>query len=1186
MTSVFEKIFPKKISLRFALVIPFAALIILTASAVGYAAFTNGQKAIREATPQTRDTISNEIIATNRAIALITISASAISVVVGVFIAKKISSRISYLNESVGAFMRGEENYPEESNSRIGEIDELTLSFIDMRRRLNQTLQDTKKDAEESSRAEEKIRKSEEQLKAVIEGSQLGYSDWNIAKNEIQRNERWANMLGYTLEEIGTSYRQWEDLLHPDDRASAKQSLQDHLDGKTPIHRDEYRMRAKDGSYRWILDQGTIVEYDAQGRPLRMTATHTDVTERKQIEAQLNLSEETYRGILNSISETVYIQDANGLFLDVNHAAEKMYGYTKEEFIGRSPEFLSAPGKNDLAKLEISLKKSLNGEPQSFEFWGMRKDGTIFPKEVSVSLGYYFGKKANIAVARDVAERRQAEDALKKSEVWFRSLFEKASDGIFYLSTDRDLVKVNNAFAQMHGYSVEEMQKMNLKDLDAPETSRQFPERMRRIMAGEVFVFKVEHYHKDGHLFPLEVTASMVSVGNEKYILALHRDITERERANDALRESEDKFRYVFDYSIVGKSITHLNGEIHANKAFCDMLGYAPEEMPKKWREITHPDDIELTQNAIAVLVSGKRESVRFVKRFIHKNGTIVWVDLSSTLRRDPQNQPLYFITSIVDVTERKLASEALAKSEALLKRVQAVARMGSWEINLAAKTAVASDEAHRIYGVSQDALTLTYIQSVSLPEFRPMLDAALTALITEGKRYDVEFKIKRLSDGQIRDIHSIAEYNAENNTVIGSVQDVTERKLTEDALRASNERYRSLFEDSPIAIWEEDFSLVKIQFDRLRQSGVTDFRTYWREHPEDFRAIAGLIKIVDTNQASLDVIHAESKEQATSNIFDSFVEESLKIFEDELVALAEGQTYFKGEIPVKNFYGEKIILELTLNVQRGYEDNLARVLATFLDITERRQAEDEIRKLNAELERRVQERTAQLETANKELEAFSYSVSHDLRAPLRGIDGWSQALAEDYRDQLDEQANQYIDRVRSETQRMGRLIDDMLQLSRLTRAEMRKEEVDLSALARVIAERLQREEPHRQVEFDIQENLTAKGDARLLESALTNLLGNAFKFTSKIADARVEFKQTEIESQRVFYVRDNGAGFDMTYSQKLFGAFQRMHKSSEFSGTGVGLAIVQRVIHRHGGKVWAEAKTNEGATFYFTLPE
>ena len=264
--------------------------------------------------------------------------------------------------------------------------------------------------------------------------------------------------------------------------------------------------------------------------------------------------------------------------------------------------------------------------------------------------------------------------------------------------------------------------------------------------------------------------------------------------------------------------------------------------------------------------------------------------------------------------------------------------------------------------------------------------------------------------------------------------------------------------------------------------------------------------------------------------------------------------------------------------------DGRRTVLKTNRDITEEKRAQEEIRRLNQDLEERVRDRTAQLEASNKELETFAYSVSHDLRAPLRGIDGWSLALLEDYGPQLDPNARQYLERVREETQRMGRLIDDLLKLSRLTRVELQRQSVDLTSLARAIACRLREADTRRGMDFIIQDGLAAGGDTRLLEIVLSNLLGNAVKFTGPRAQARIEFGQGRHRDQLAFYVRDNGVGFDMAYAGTLFGAFQRLHKYSEFPGTGIGLATAQRVLQRHGGRIWAEARPDEGATFYFTI--
>jgi len=254
-------------------------------------------------------------------------------------------------------------------------------------------------------------------------------------------------------------------------------------------------------------------------------------------------------------------------------------------------------------------------------------------------------------------------------------------------------------------------------------------------------------------------------------------------------------------------------------------------------------------------------------------------------------------------------------------------------------------------------------------------------------------------------------------------------------------------------------------------------------------------------------------------------------------------------------------------------------------EIAERRYAEEEVRKLNEELEQRVKDRTAELETANSELEAFAYSVSHDLRAPLRGIDGFSQALLEDYYAILDDEGKDYLNRVRRGTQKMGELIDDILKLSRITRHEMRMSVIDMTELVFRIADGLKAAESERDIEFIIADNMCARCDDHLMRIALDNLLGNAVKYTSQKAIARIEFGVNNIGDDEVFFVRDNGVGFNMEYKDKLFSAFQRLHTEQEFPGSGVGLSIVSRAISKHNGRIWAEGEEGKGATFYFTLP-
>jgi PAS domain S-box-containing protein len=345
----------------------------------------------------------------------------------------------------------------------------------------------------------------------------------------------------------------------------------------------------------------------------------------------------------------------------------------------------------------------------------------------------------------------------------------------------------------------------------------------------------------------------------------------------------------------------------------------------------------------------------------------------------------------------------------------------------------------------------------------------------------------------------------------------------------------------------------------------------------------AQTLRFIQVNRGAQENLGFNFKEFSNLTLLDLMPDHDQKSFDALLDPLKSGERERETFSAVQR-RKDGSLYPVEVSLQFSGRENPPVFVAIAQDISERQRAENEIIKLNEELEHRVVERTEQLEAVNRELESFSYSVSHDLRAPLRSMDGFSQALIEDYDERLDDRGKNYLMRIRTASQRMGQLIDDLLNLSRLTRSEVHRLQVDLSAMACEITSDLKHTAPERKAEFTIESNMKSIADHRLIRVALENLLGNAWKFTEKNEYSKIEFGSVHQGSEQVFFIRDNGAGFDMAYADKLFGAFQRLHSATEFQGTGIGLATVQRVIHRHGGRIWAEGVVGEGATFYFTL--
>ncbi len=481
---------------------------------------------------------------------------------------------------------------------------------------------------------------------------------------------------------------------------------------------------------------------------------------------------------------------------------------------------------------------------------------------------------------------------------------------------------------------------------------------------------------------------------------------------------------------------------------------------------------------------------------------------------------------------------ESRKEREALAERLACLSRYANDAILLADqefRILEANERAAEMYGYSMEELRRMTVLDLRAPETRSTFErdagvvrqgSALIETINcrrDGSRFPVEVNARmvRLGGGEF---------------FLAIVRDVTDRKKADEALIRSEARFRSTL-------------------DSLMEGGeVIGFD--WR-----------YLYVNDTAEKHARLPRESMLGKRLMDVHPGI--EGSELF-DAMRRSMENRTPVAVETRFVYPDGSAAWFDVRIQpVQEG-------IFVLSVDTTERKRYE------NA-LEERVRERTSQLEAANSELESFAYSVSHDLRAPLRGIDGWSTALLEDYGDVLDEKARKYLDRVRSEAQHMGSLIDDLLQLSRVTRGELRRQQVDITALARSVADRLLEEQPGRDIEFRIEPRLIGSGDRRLLEVALTNLLSNSVKFTARRDRALVEVGAVELDGERAFFVRDNGVGFEMKFAAKLFAPFQRLHKASEFPGTGIGLATVQRVVHRHGGRIWAESEVDRGAVFYFT---
>lgn len=621
----------------------------------------------------------------------------------------------------------------------------------------------------------------------------------------------------------------------------------------------------------------------------------------------------------------------------------------------------------------------------------------------------------------------------------------------------------------------------------------------------------------------------------------------------EALKKSEERSRNVLDYMLEGCQIIghdwryiYLNqtAEIHNRRSNSELLGKKYMDM---WPGIENTEVFKIIEQVLK-----KRVTRHFENEFVFMDGSIGWFDLSI----QPVAEGAFMLS--VDITERKKAENALRQSEEKYRLISDNSDDWIYWVMPDGHLKYVSPACERVTGYSpgEFAIHPELMNEIVYPSDKDTVSQHSLIPFLDAVPHQLEYRILTKT-GEIQWVsHSCNPIIGDNGEYLGRLgtnRNITNRKRKEEQLFESEFRFSNLYENGPFGIVMANKEL-----------------RFKKANPK-FCSILGYSEAEIQQFTFKEVTYPDDKEKDLSNVN--------KLMNKEISVYKTEKRYMRKD-------GQIIWGSLTVTATYDSEGKFLYHLGIIEDITSRKQAEAEVHKLNEMLEQRVLERTSELEAANKELEAFSYSVSHDLRAPLRHINGYVELLNEKFRDNLPDKARHYLTTVTEASKQMGALIDDLLQFSRTGRQDLHKTKLNMDVLVNEVLNKLKQDFEHREITWSVQQLPEVFGDFSLLKQVWVNLLENAVKYTGLIKSAEIAVGFREEKDKFVFYTRDNGVGFDMKYAHKLFGVFQRLHSQAEFEGTGIGLANVQRIIHKHKGLVWAEAEPGKGATFFFSLPK